>query len=80
MIVSESRNPFEWSTPSEIRTQFVYQCSVPYCGNRLIREYLGLTPDIPKYPGPGWRMVGDVWVCPNHAVSITIDGKEPEYK
>lgn len=80
MILSLSGNPFEWDRPDDIRTQLTYRCSVKHCGDRIIKEYLGITPDIPKHPGPGWRMIGDGWICPRHSVTITIDGFPTEYK
>lgn len=86
MIVAQSGHLFEWHRPDEIRTQLVYKCSVespgfaPNCGRTLIREYNGLVADIPSHPGEGWRMIGGGWICPNHTVTITIDGKETEYK
>jgi hypothetical protein len=80
MIISPSSYPVEWRRPSEIITQFAYNCSVRGCGKVLIEEYLGLVPMIPAHPGNGWILVGESWVCPNHKVEVFIDGEKSEYK
>lgn len=76
MIISPSSYPVEWDRPTEIRTQFLYRCSVKFCGRTLIQEYLGLVPQIPTHPCYGWTMVCGEWVCPGHDVEVRIDGNK----
>lgn len=80
MIVSKSSYPFEWESPSEVKTMLTYKCSVAECGNTLSHQYIGLIPDIRKHPGDGWRMVWEVWICPKHKVEVIVDGERSEWK
>lgn len=73
MIISPSIYPVEWDRPSEIRTQFLYRCNS--CGQTLMREYLGMVPQVPVHPGAGWVNIFGAWLCPGHKIELVVDGK-----
>ncbi len=68
-------HPIWKHVPSEIALTYTFKCSI--CENIVKQEWGGMDLVFPDHPGTGWHEFSPgAWVCPNHAVTICIDGKQ----
>lgn len=58
--------------PSEFLTVYTFECVV--CSVKKEERINGQYTHPPSHPGIGWRMFNHCWVCPDHKISIVIDG------